>query len=76
MMNLLIDLGWKMRAGVYQGAALRNAANELVDYMLFIDEPKLRTRSRAPPVSTRSLRRKDRTTAAAVRCGSSIWNGA
>ena len=41
MMNLMIEIGWKTRAGVYQAGTLRRAAHELAEYMLFVDQPPL-----------------------------------
>ncbi len=46
MMNLLTRIGWETRLSVYQhrpdtAAQLRDSAKELVDYLLFIDEPQL-----------------------------------
>jgi len=46
MMNLFTRVGWEIRvashAGRKPGARLvRDTANELVDYLLFVDEPKL-----------------------------------
>jgi hypothetical protein len=37
MMNLLIEAGWKARAGLSWGPVV----NEVVDYLLFVDEPLL-----------------------------------
>jgi hypothetical protein len=48
MMNLLTRIGWEARVLAHDGrsvdaaaAALRNAATEVVDYMLFVDEARL-----------------------------------
>jgi len=46
MMNLLIRLGWETRIVEYErrpdgDAAIAAAANEVVDYMLFVDEARL-----------------------------------
>ena len=44
MTNLLIDIGWKTRIGMYRDEALREAARDLVDYLLFVDQPPLSAR--------------------------------
>jgi hypothetical protein len=49
MINLLTRMGWETRYGLYEekvnhtpiGTRLRDTANELVDYMLFVDEAPL-----------------------------------
>jgi hypothetical protein len=41
MTNLLIEMGWKARAGRYTAEGLGDAARTLVDYLLFIDESPL-----------------------------------
>ena len=43
MSNLLTRIGWEARAGLYDkrrdlAAGLRDAARELVDYLLFVDQ--------------------------------------
>jgi len=49
MMKLLTRIGWEVRAGLHdkrQGlyAVLHDAAKELVDYLLFVDEAERRGR--------------------------------
>ncbi len=41
MINLITRVGWEARMGADAGRPLANAAAELVDYMLFIDEAPL-----------------------------------
>jgi hypothetical protein len=41
MLNLITRVGWEARMGVDAGRPLANAAAELVDYLLFIDEAPL-----------------------------------
>jgi hypothetical protein len=41
MLNLITRVGWEARMGADAGRPLANAAAELVDYMLFIDEAPL-----------------------------------
>ncbi len=41
MQNLITRLGWEARIGAAAGRPLAAAANEFVDYLLFVDEPRL-----------------------------------
>lgn len=41
MLNLITRVGWEARMGADAGRPLANAAAELVDYMLFVDEAPL-----------------------------------
>lgn len=41
MLNLITRVGWEARIGAEAGAALRQSVDELVDYLLFVDEEPL-----------------------------------
>jgi hypothetical protein len=41
MLNLITRLGWEARLGADAGRPLHDAVNELVDYLLFVDEEPL-----------------------------------
>ena len=80
VMNLFTRVGWDVRAAYQPKPSrgdLRDTANELVDYLLFVDEWPLDGRVEGNSGFTRKvLRARDRATARAVRCDSSIWNAA
>ena len=67
--NLITRVGWEYRIGSSQ---VQQAVDELVDYLLFVGRRRCRIRSTAHRSSLRCLRRRDRATAPAGRCGTSI----
>ena len=75
MMNLLTRIAWENR--LYENTAaltelIGKTANEVVDYLLFVDETPLDGKSRARPGSLRSSPRSGRMTARAEHCVNSI----
>jgi hypothetical protein len=44
LMNLLTRINWEVRAGEYEPQWLRDAATEVADYMLFVDEAPIPNR--------------------------------
>ena len=51
MLNLITRAGWEARVGAAAGRPLSTIVNELVDYMLFVDEPPLPGPARLSPFS-------------------------
>jgi hypothetical protein len=55
MLNLITRVGWESRVGADAGRPLEQAAAELVDYMLFIDEAPLPGPIAGPSAFTKSF---------------------
>jgi hypothetical protein len=78
MVNLLTRVGWEVRLATFEhrlnltNGLLRDAINELVDYMLFIDEPRLPSKIQGLLDSPRNSRRKAPRMARAGHCSNWI----
>lgn len=81
-LNLLTRIGWEARVAAYDGAAangadtppvsMADAAREVVDYLLFVDEAPLPERIEGTSDSPRGSPPRDRAIGADDRCGNSI----